>query len=84
MSYLVVHDSRIVGLLADMAVLATMMVAATALVYLAPMLQFRGYEWADGTCASVPDACASPHYLAIATIVVIGIFFVMQAVKKAK
>jgi len=68
----------------DMAVIATIMVAATALVYGASMLQYRGYDWADATCAYMTDACASPHYLAIATIAVIGIFFVMQAIKKAK
>lgn len=67
-----------------MVVIAIMMVAATVLISAASSLQYRGYDWADATCAYARDACASPHYVAIATVALIGLFFVMQAIKKAK
>jgi hypothetical protein len=67
-----------------MVVIAIMMVAATVLIYAASSLQYRGYEWADATCAYARDACASPHYVAIATVAVIGIFFVVQAMNKGE
>lgn len=67
-----------------MIVIAIIMVAATVLIYAASSLQYRGYEWADTTCAYARDACASPHYVAIATVALIGLFFVMRAINKAK
>jgi len=81
--FLVAPSGRI-GRYFNMAVIAIMMVAATALAYAASMLRYRGYDWADTTCSNLPDACASPHYLAIATVIVIGIFFVKQAINKSK
>lgn len=67
-----------------MIVIAFMMVAATGLIYAASMLQYRGYGWADTTCAYAPDACASPHYVAIATVALIGAVFALEAIKKAR
>jgi hypothetical protein len=67
-----------------MMIIALLMVASTALIYAASALQYHGYEWADATCAYARDACASPHYVAIAAVGLIGVFFVMQTFKKAK
>jgi len=67
-----------------MIVVAVMMVAATALIYAASALQYRGYDWADAICAYAPDACASPHYVAIVTVAVIGLFFVKQSINTSE
>ena len=83
-SYLVAEAGRIGVFVANMAIISIMMVAATLLIYLSAALQYRGYAWADAVCAQVPDGCASPHYLAIATVIVIGIYFVGRAINKAK
>jgi hypothetical protein len=63
--------------------LAILLVALTGWFYAASALQNDGYPWADATCANIADLCASPHYIAIAALIVIGGLFVIQTIKKS-
>jgi len=56
-----------------MLALAVLLIALTVWFYAAAALQFRGYDWADATCRDMPTFCGSPHYVAIAAVVAIGI-----------
>jgi uncharacterized membrane protein YidH (DUF202 family) len=61
--------------------IAFVMVGLTILVYAASALEYRGHPWADEACAGVQSLCDSPHYVAIAAIVVIAIMYVMRTMK---
>lgn len=61
--------------------LAFLMVAATILFYAASAFEYRGHAWADQTCASMQTLCDSPHYVAIAAIVVIAVLYIARTMK---
>jgi hypothetical protein len=63
--------------------LAILLVALTGWFYAAAALQQKGYAWADATCADMSELCASPHYVAIAAMIVIGVLFVIQTTKQS-
>lgn len=66
-----------------MIILAVLLVMLTGWFYAAVALRYRGYEWADATCRDLPTFCASPHYIAIAAVLAIGLLFVIHTVKKS-
>jgi len=51
------------------------------LFYAASTFQYRGHDWADQTCASMQAFCDSPHYVAIAAIVVIAVLYIARTMK---
>lgn len=62
---------------------AFVMVALTILVYAASALEYRGHAWADEACAGVQSLCDSPHYVAIAAIVVIAVMYIARTMKSS-
>jgi hypothetical protein len=64
--------------------LALLVVALTGWVYAAAALRYKGYAWADATCSDMSALCASPHYVAIAAVVAIGVLFVIHTIRKAR
>lgn len=63
--------------------IAFLMVALTILFYAASAFEYRGHAWADEACASMQSLCDSPHYVAIAAIVVIAALFIARTMKSS-
>jgi hypothetical protein len=61
--------------------LAMVLIAATALLYGASNLRYHGFFWADQVCLTVPDLCASPHWVGFAAIAAMLYYFYKEAQK---
>jgi hypothetical protein len=49
--------------------------------YIAPLIQYQGYVWAERTCTSLPAFCDSPNAVAIGSIVIIVFFMIARTVR---